>query len=85
MQPPVIDALLEIDAHGAECRQRSTPIVARVDVLGVDDRRLAGKVVHGVLLFPCVDYNASPAPTLKLRISCPTAAPRRYRRPLGLI
>ena len=50
VQPPVIDALLEIDAHGAECRQRTTPVVARVDILGADDRRLAGEIVHGVLL-----------------------------------
>ena len=49
VQPPIIDALLEIDAHGAECRQRPAPIVARVDVLGADDRRLAGDLVHGVL------------------------------------
>jgi hypothetical protein len=49
VQPPVIDALLEIDAHGAECRQRAIPIIARVNVLSADDHRLAGDVVHGVL------------------------------------
>ena len=50
MQSPVVDALLEVDAHGAECRQRPPPIVARVDVLGADDGRLAGDLVHGGLL-----------------------------------
>ena len=50
VQPPVIDPLLEIDRHGAERRQRTAPIVARVDVLGADRRRLAGDVVHGKLL-----------------------------------
>ncbi len=49
---PVIDALLEIDPHGAEHRQMAAPIVARVDVLGGDlDRIAPGNVVHGVL--PC--------------------------------
>ena len=50
MQPPVIDPLLEVDAHDAERRQRPAPIVARVDVLGADRRRVAGDVVHGELL-----------------------------------
>ena len=52
VQPPVIDPLFEVDAHGAERRQRPAPIVARVDVLGADRRRVAGDVVHGRLL-PC--------------------------------
>ena len=47
VQPPVIDALLEIDAHDAERRQRAAPVVARVDVLGADCVRLARDVVHG--------------------------------------
>src|SRR5262249_22668042 len=34
MHAPVIDALLEVDPHGAEHRQVPAPIVARVDVLG---------------------------------------------------
>ena len=51
MQSPVVDPLLEIDAHGAERRQGPPPIVARVDVLGADDGRLAGDLVHGVA--PC--------------------------------
>ena len=47
----VIDALLEIDPHGAEHRQMAAPIVARVDVLGGDlDRIALCDVVHGVLL-----------------------------------
>ena len=46
----VVDALLEIDAHGAERRQRAAPIVARVDVLGGDLPWLARSFVHGVLL-----------------------------------
>ena len=44
VQPAVIDPLLEIDAHGAERRQGPTPVVARVDVVGVD---LADGLVHG--------------------------------------
>ena len=36
VQPAVIDALLEIDPHDAERRQRAAPVVARVDVLGAD-------------------------------------------------
>src|SRR3954469_7988674 len=47
VQPAVVDALLEIDTHGAESRQRTAPVVARVDVLGGD---LANGVVHGELL-----------------------------------
>ena len=50
MQAPVIDALFEIDAHGAEHRQMTAPIVARVDVLGGDLHRIARSFVHGVLL-----------------------------------
>ena len=46
MQAAVIDALLEIDAHDAERRQRAAPIVARIDVFGAD---LADGLVHGVL------------------------------------
>ena len=45
VQAAVIDALLEIDAHGAERRQRAPPVVARVDVLGGD---LADGIVHGL-------------------------------------
>ena len=47
VQPPVIDALLEIDPHDAERRQRAAPVVARVDVVGAD---LADRIVHGGLL-----------------------------------
>src|SRR6185369_4276055 len=47
VQPAVVDALLEIDAHGAERRQSARPVVARIDVLGGD---LADRVVHGRLL-----------------------------------
>jgi hypothetical protein len=55
LQPAVIDALLEIDAHGAEHRQVAPPVVARVDVLRCDLARLAlgGDVVHGDLLEFC--------------------------------
>src|SRR6185437_13027634 len=53
MQTPVIDAFLEVDAHDAECGQRASPVVARVDVLGVDLQRIARSLVHGVSpLFP---------------------------------
>ncbi len=48
VQAPVVDALLEIDAHGAEHRQMAAPVVARVDVLGGDLHRIAGSLVHGV-------------------------------------
>ena len=51
VQAPVIDALLEIDAHGAERRQMAAPVVARVDVLGRDLDRLARSLVHGVVSF----------------------------------
>src|SRR6202048_483995 len=47
VEPPVIDALLEIDPHDAERRQRARPVVARVDVVGAD---LAHGLVHSVLL-----------------------------------
>ena len=47
VQAAVVDALLEVDAHGAERRQRAAPVVARVDVLGAD---LADGLVHGVSL-----------------------------------
>ena len=47
VQTAVVDALLEIDPHGAERRQRAAPIVARIDVFGGD---LADGLVHGVLL-----------------------------------
>src|SRR5581483_4766214 len=50
VQPAIVDALLEIDAHGAEGRQRAPPIVARVDVLGADLQRLARSLIHGCLL-----------------------------------
>ena len=51
VQPAVVDALLEIDAHDAERGQRAAPVVARVDVLGADLHRVAlGDVVHGGLL-----------------------------------
>ena len=36
LQAAVVDALLEVDAHGAEHRQMAAPVVARVDVLGPD-------------------------------------------------
>ena len=36
VQAAVIDALLEIDSHGSERRQRTPPVVARVDVFGGD-------------------------------------------------
>ena len=36
VQAAVVDALLEVDAHGAERGQRPVPAVARVDVLGAD-------------------------------------------------
>src|SRR5262249_45612952 len=47
VETPVIDALLEIHAHGSERRQRAAPVVARVDVVGAD---LADRLVHGGLL-----------------------------------
>ena len=50
VQAAVIDALLEIDPHDAERRQRAAPVEARVDVLGADLLGLARDVVHGVLL-----------------------------------
>ncbi len=50
MHAPVVDALLEVDAHGAEHRQMAAPIEARIDVLGADLRRVAGDIVHGELL-----------------------------------
>src|SRR5262249_21046893 len=50
VQAAVIHPLLEIDAHGAECRQRSVPVVARVDVLGTDDRGLSDRLGHLCLL-----------------------------------
>ena len=50
MQPAVINPLLEIDAHGAERRQRATPIVARVDVLGANFPRLDVDLIHLILL-----------------------------------
>ena len=43
----VIDALLEIDAHGAERGQVTVPLVARVDVVGIHLAQIAGDVVHG--------------------------------------
>jgi hypothetical protein len=51
VQPAVVDALLEVDAHGAERGQGAAPVVARVDVLGADlDRVALGDVVHGISL-----------------------------------
>jgi hypothetical protein len=50
VQAPVIDALLEIDAHGPERGQGSAPVVARIDILGADLQRIARSLVHGVLL-----------------------------------
>ena len=47
VQAAVVDALLEIDAHGAEHRQMTAPVVARVDVLGRDLLRRARSLVHG--------------------------------------
>ena len=44
VQAAVVDALLEIDAHGAERRQRAGPVVARVDVLGADGRWARARV-----------------------------------------
>src|SRR6185437_10069041 len=52
VQPAIVDAFLEIDAHGAERRQSAAPIVARVDVLGADLQRVARSLVHGGLLLP---------------------------------
>ena len=66
VQPPVIDPLLEVDRHGAERRQRATPIVARVDVLGADRRRVAGDVVHERLLrqsFATISVSRAPRST----------------------
>ena len=42
VQAAIVDPLLEIDAHGAERRQRARPVVARVDVLGADRRLGSG-------------------------------------------
>src|SRR5262249_11029363 len=47
-EPAVVDALLEVDSHGSERRQRAAPVEARVDVLGAN---LANGLVHGDL--PC--------------------------------
>ncbi len=44
VQPPIVDALLEIDPHGAERRQRAAPVVARIDILGAELQRLARDV-----------------------------------------
>src|SRR5262252_8193723 len=44
MEPAIVDALLEIDAHGAERRERAAPVETGVDVLGAD---LADPVIHG--------------------------------------
>ena len=50
VQAAVVDALLEVDAHGAEGRQRASPVVARVDVLGADDVGLGRALLgHGFL------------------------------------
>src|SRR5262249_24655814 len=52
VQPPVVDALLEIDAHGAERRQRAIPAVARIDVLGSDGCGFALRFAHVRLPMP---------------------------------
>src|SRR6266850_4509619 len=44
MEPAVVDALLEIDPHGAKRRKRTAPVETGVDVLGAD---LANPVIHG--------------------------------------
>ena len=64
VQASVVDALLEVDAHDAERRQRTAPVVARVDVLGADlDRIALGDVVHGGLLNSWLSWvHYSPCP-----------------------
>jgi hypothetical protein len=47
VQPPEVDALLEIDVHAAEGGQRPRPVVPGVDVLGLDDDRLGRCLRHG--------------------------------------
>jgi hypothetical protein len=42
VQPPEIDALLEVDLGVPGGRKRPVPAVVRVDVVGADDVRLAG-------------------------------------------
>src|SRR5262249_13549131 len=43
VQPAVVDALLEVDTHGAERRQRAAPVETGIDILGAD---LADPVIH---------------------------------------
>src|SRR5262249_26987158 len=50
VQAAVVHPFLEIDAHGAECRQRPAPVVARVDVLGADGSGLSDGFGHLCLL-----------------------------------
>ena len=50
VQAAIVDAFLEIDAHGTERRQRAAPVVAWVDVLGADRQWVARSLVHGRLL-----------------------------------
>jgi hypothetical protein len=40
VQPPEIDAFLEIDRHLAERHQRPIPVMPRIDVFWPDDFRL---------------------------------------------
>jgi hypothetical protein len=47
VQPPEIDAFLEIDRHLAERHQRPVPVMPRIDVFWPYDFRLGTLVAHG--------------------------------------
>src|SRR6185436_12783348 len=46
VQPPEIDALLEVDLAVPGCRQRPLPAVVRIDVVGTHDRRFPGRLAR---------------------------------------
>src|SRR6516164_7082210 len=46
VQPPEIDAFLEIDRHLAERHQRPVPVMLRIDVFWLYDFRLGTLVAH---------------------------------------
>src|SRR5262249_42061757 len=67
MQAAVVDAFLEVDAHGAERGQRPPPVVARVDVFGADLQRIARSLVHGCLLYAVSIAALAPASSADYR------------------